>query len=216
MACPQRPRRPAELHGYDQTLRSELSPMTFSLQSAPDVGGRPVAGNGSERLTMKWEPIVGSTDLLTPTDGAFPPIVNHEAGLFTIGDEEPAQSVGGQSRSHTGPRYSTMSGPSGTCVQAYNFRNLSTGYFRGTSTKTGVCFYMMVALYRNSLAQGGAGFCLWSGFGGSSAALANFASHYTYTTPTYPADSDTCSAHTGWKSNWSQQVNARGMNGYPN
>jgi len=176
--------------------------------------------HGSERLAMTWKTIAGSTELLVPSGGVFPAVSGQKDGLFIV-DPEPVSIHGGGGQtssytSHTGPNTETMFGPGGACVAAYNFRNLTTGYFRATSSKTGVCYYMMVSLYRNSLAQGGGGFCLFSGYGGSSGALANFASRYTYTTPSYPANSATCSAHTGWKSNWSQQVTARGMNGYPN
>ncbi len=152
-------------------------------------------------LDVAWTETAANAGILTPTGGAYPPVV------------EGGAPAGPATRS-SDDRTATFSGITGPCVDAYNFRNLSTGYFRGTSTALSACHYVSVTLRQNSQSQGGGGFCQTIGYMGTSGVKTGFASKYGYTA--VANNPKTCSTHDGWDIDWAQWVNGRGLNGYPN
>lgn len=96
------------------------------------------------------------------------------------------------------------------CVDAYNFRNNSNGYFRATSTSRNSCYYVSVTLWEGA-ATGGSGICSAIQWLGTGPTAANYSAKLV--NPTDPKDlSPTCSSHAGWLSDWMLVVAWKGLN----
>lgn len=118
--------------------------------------------------------------------------------------------VGGPIPRASGSNTATFTGFNGQgCVSAYNFRNTSTGYFRGSSRALNSCYYVSVTLWKGA-ATGGAGLCSAEQWLGTGPTAANFSSKVWTTSPV--GMSPTCSSHAGWTPGWTLNVPWKGLN----
>ena len=115
--------------------------------------------------------------------------------------------------SHTGSNWATFISVVDfqQCVYGYNYRNTTTDYFRGSSSKRGDCLYMNVSLWEGTSAYWPAtcgGFWLAVGV-----TTSGYESKSTYNGVN---GTNRCSNHAGWHPDWAMGVAWKGLNAATN
>lgn len=181
----------------------------LALNGLADHVVREFDSGSTVELALKWETIPFDSTLL---DVANPDAYSVETRAQAVqsaadGVPPPGPIASGNAR------YTFISVLDGMpCVDATNFRNTGTGYFRAASHFRGSCWYMDVTLWKGEATHGGAsgGSCTMQNWLGSGPTRTKFSSKVADTTPDNL--SPTCSTHAGWLTDWSLVVPWNGLN----